>query len=62
MTKILACRTIGVECDVILEGETDDEIMEKAKKHAATAHNRPDIPPNIDKKCRAAIKEKAKKA
>jgi len=59
MTRILTCRDLGVECDVVFEGETDDEVMEKAKKHAAT-HNLPNIPPKLEKKCRAAIKEKAK--
>ena len=58
MTKILTCRSIGVECDVVFEGETDDEIREKARKHAAAAHNLPNIPPELEKKCRAAIKEK----
>jgi len=58
MTKILDCRAMGVDCDVILEGETDDEIMEKARQHASSAHNLPNIPPGLEKKCRDAIKEK----
>ena len=58
MTKILTCRDVGVECEVVFEGETDDEIIDLARKHAADFHNLPDIPPNLEKKCRAAIKEK----
>lgn len=55
--KQLTCREVGVDCDIVFNGETDEEIMEKAKYHAATAHNLPQIPPEIAKKCRAAIKE-----
>jgi len=55
--KKLTCREVGVECDVVFEGETDDEVMEKASEHAATEHNLPEIPPILDKKCRDAITE-----
>jgi len=58
MTKILDCRDMGVDCDVVFEGETDEEIMEKARQHAVSAHNLPNIPPKLEKKVREAIKEK----
>ncbi len=58
MTKILTCRDIGVECDAIFEGETDEKIMEKAKKHAASDHNMKEITPNIEQQCLRAIKVK----
>ncbi len=58
MTKILACRDIGVECDASFEGETDDEIMEQARKHAASEHNMKEVPPNIERQCRNAIRVK----
>ncbi len=54
--KKLTCRDIGVDCDVIFEGETEEEIMEKATEHAAAEHNLPSIPLYIKEKCRAAIK------
>ena len=53
--KRLTCREIGVECDIVFEGDTDDEIMEKAAEHAAVEHNLPEIPPILAKKCRDAI-------
>lgn len=55
--KKLTCREVGVECDVVFEGETDDDVMKKASEHAATEHNLPEIPPILDKKCRDAISE-----
>lgn len=53
----LACRDIGVDCDVKFTGETEEEIMAQAAAHAAGEHNLPAIPPDIDQKCRAAIKD-----
>lgn len=55
--KQLTCKDIGVDCDVKFTGETEEEIMGKAAAHAASAHNLPAIPPDIDRKCRAAIKD-----
>jgi predicted small metal-binding protein len=53
----LTCRDIGVDCDVVFLGATPEEIMQKAAEHALNEHNLPMIPPNIYKKCLAAIKE-----
>lgn len=55
--KKLTCRDVGVECDVVFEATTDDEVMEMAAKHAAEEHNLPEIPPTLDKKCRGSIEE-----
>ncbi len=55
--KRLTCRDIGVDCDVEFSADTDDEIMKKASDHAKKEHNLPVIPPNIEEKCRKAIKE-----
>ncbi len=54
--KQLTCRDVGVDCDVVFTGTTEEEIMKKASDHAVSEHNLPAIlPPNIDQKCRAAI-------
>ena len=55
--KQLTCRDIGVDCDVKFTGETEEDIMAQAAAHAANEHNLPAIPPHIDQKCRAAIKD-----
>ena len=54
--KKLTCRDIGVDCDIVFTGETDEEIMKKATEHASSAHNLPSIPPHIEEKCRKAIR------
>ncbi len=55
--KQLTCKDIGVDCDVKFVGETVEDIMAQAAAHAASEHNLPAIPSNIDQKCRAAIKD-----
>lgn len=55
--KELTCKDIGVDCDVKFQGGDVEEIMAQAAEHAAKEHNLPTIPPHIDEKCRAAIKE-----
>lgn len=55
--KKLTCKDVGVECDVVFEAETEDEVMKKAAEHAAAEHNLPEIPPILDKKCRGAIED-----
>lgn len=55
--KQLSCKDIGVDCDVKFVGETEEDIMAQAAAHAASEHNLPSIPHNIDQKCRAAIKD-----
>lgn len=57
MTKKLTCRDVGVDCDVVFEADTEDEVMKQAADHAAAEHNLPEIPPILDKKCRNAITE-----
>lgn len=55
--KELTCKDIGVDCDVKFQGGDVEDIMRQAAEHAAKEHNLPTIPPHIDEKCRAAIKE-----
>jgi predicted small metal-binding protein len=36
--KRLACRDIGLDCDYIIKGETEEEIMKNAVQHAWEIH------------------------
>jgi predicted small metal-binding protein len=36
--KRLACRNIGLDCDYIIKGETEEEIMRNAVQHAWEIH------------------------
>ena len=57
MPKTLNCRDVGVDCDFVAKGETEEEIMEKAAQHAREKHGYEEIPPELAAKARAAIKE-----
>ena len=36
--KRMACRSIGLDCDYIIEGETEEELTKNALKHAWENH------------------------
>ena len=38
MAKVLRCRDVGVDCDFAVHGETEDEVLKKAKEHARKDH------------------------
>lgn len=38
MTRELRCADAGFECDTVIVGEDDDEVMAKAADHAREAH------------------------
>ena len=57
MGKKLACKDVGLECDAVIQGETEDEVMQKAAAHAAKDHGMTDIPEDQQKKIRSLIQE-----
>ena len=57
MTKSLRCRDVGVDCDFVAQGATVEEVMEKTKEHARTAHGFNEIPAEMVGKVMAAIRE-----
>ncbi len=60
MPKVLRCRDVGVDCDFVVRGETEEEILGKAKEHGRKKHNMKEIPPEMLAKARAAIREEKK--
>ncbi|MBI3319436.1 MAG: DUF1059 domain-containing protein [Candidatus Omnitrophica bacterium] len=38
MGKVLACQEVGIDCDVVLKGKDEAEIMSKAAEHANGHH------------------------
>ena len=55
MAKVLKCKDIGMECDFVARGETEDEILKQAAEHAGTTHNMTENSDEILAKVRAAI-------
>ncbi len=58
MTKEIRCKDVGVDCDFVATGETEEEIMKKAAEHAKKAHGMNEIPQELVQKVRAAIHDK----
>ncbi len=57
--KELRCSDVGMkECKFVAEGKDDTEVMKKAGEHAKTAHGMNTIPPDVERKAKAAIREK----
>jgi AhpD family alkylhydroperoxidase len=57
--KELRCRDVGVDCDYVIRGKTEEEIFEKAAEHAKAVHHMKEIPKELMKKARAAIRSAA---
>lgn len=56
MSKIVCCRDVGVDCDFVARGETEQEILEQCAEHAKSAHGMAEIPPEIAAIVRSAIR------
>lgn len=39
MGKVLRCKDIGVDCDFVARGKTEEEVLKKASEHAKKDHN-----------------------
>ncbi len=52
------CRDVGVDCDYVARGRTEEELFKNAAEHGKSAHNMDRIPPEIMEKVRSAIRRK----
>jgi predicted small metal-binding protein len=62
MAKELNCRDVGFECDGVVTGETEDEVLAKAADHAQSVHGMTDAEVGADgfvEKVRGQVHEKA---
>ena len=57
MPKTLACRDVGMDCDVKIQGQTEDEVLRKAGEHARTVHKMDKITPELERKVRSSIRD-----
>jgi predicted small metal-binding protein len=55
MAKVLTCREVGMDCDFVARGNSEEEIMAQAAAHARNDHGFQDIPPEVVDKVKAAI-------
>lgn len=50
-----ACGDVVEGCDGVVTGETDDDVMAAAARHAAEAHGMTEVPDEVQSKIRAGI-------
>ena len=53
--KKFECGTVVEGCDGVVTGETEDEVLQAAGEHAASAHGMTDLPDEVVAKVRAGI-------
>ncbi len=39
MAKVIRCRNGGFDCDAVVRGATEEEVLQKAAEHAKRDHN-----------------------
>ncbi|NWG02861.1 MAG: DUF1059 domain-containing protein [Syntrophaceae bacterium] len=54
--KELRCRDVGSDCDYVVRGRTEEEVLSKASEHAQTVHHIKEIPTELMDKVRSAIR------
>jgi predicted small metal-binding protein len=42
MTKELRCADVGFDCEAVVHGESEDEVMQQAAQHARDVHGMSD--------------------
>jgi predicted small metal-binding protein len=57
MAKVVSCRDVGVDCDFVMRGQTEQEVLKKCAEHARSAHGMKEIPAELMAKVKAAIRE-----
>jgi predicted small metal-binding protein len=55
MSKVVSCRDVGMDCDFVARGQSEDEILAKCAEHARTDHGMSEIPDEVVTKVRSAI-------
>ncbi len=59
MSKIVSCREVGVDCDFVAKGETEQEVLQECAEHARKEHGMTELPADLAEKVRGAIRDEA---
>ena len=57
MAKVFQCRTVGVECDYAITGDSEEEMIRQAYDHACIAHGVKFLLPEIEERIRSGIRD-----
>jgi predicted small metal-binding protein len=50
------CKDIGMDCPFEVKTKSEEDLMKLIASHAATEHKMKDVPPDMLKKIKAAVK------
>ena len=56
MAKVIRCRDGGFDCNEVVRGQTEEEVLQKAGEHAKRDHNI-DVTPELAQQVRALIRD-----
>jgi len=59
MAKIVSCRDLAVDCDFVVRGETEQDILQQCTEHARKDHGMTEIPAELADKVLGAIRNEA---
>lgn len=54
--KTFKCSDVGYKCDTVIDGGTEDEVLNKASEHGRQAHGLKEMTNDLKDKVRSAIK------
>ncbi|NAL77441.1 DUF1059 domain-containing protein [Nitrososphaera sp. AFS] len=56
--KTISCREAGFDCDHVVKGETEEDVMKNGAEHAMKVHgmNEEDITPELKQKIKGLIR------
>ena len=57
MGKTLACKDVGVDCDFVIHGQDEADVLRQAAEHAKGCHHNVQMTPAVQQAIRAAIKD-----
>ena len=59
MSKVVTCRDIGVDCDFVARGETEQDVLEQCAEHGRKEHGMNELPADLAEKVRGAMRDEA---
>lgn len=57
MAKVLHCRDVGFDCEGVIRGDSEDDVMQQAAQHARDAHGMDEVTPEIAEQIRSKIRD-----
>jgi len=57
MTKVVNCRDIGFDCEGVIRGDTEEEVIKLVADHAGSVHDMNEIPEEVVQKVQAVMFE-----